>query len=198
MNQARAFILTAFFLGALISVGCLKENDGMRVYENKAMGVRLLGPRGWHQASMLQLKEVLGRTGQKTGLLTFFTKQPFGSTKEFNPNMSLSVEDIAAVSGLKATSYSVADSISKGLESEINGFRILKEPVVVIVNGKEGAVFVYEGREGSDFFGSKIKACVYVFVRGNMVFIMQIMDKAIDFEDTLKSFERSLKTLRLK
>jgi len=198
MRQIRVVIPIAFFLTMLIFAGCVKDSPKPHIYENKAIGINFTGPCGWHQASTTQLKEVLGGAGQNTGLLTFFTKQPFGSTKEFNPNISLSVEDVAAVSGARATAYSIADSIAKSLASEINGFRLLKEPSIVIVNGREGASFVYEGKEGNDFFDSRIRACVYVFMRGNLVFIIQAMDKTIDFEDTLKDFEGSLKSLRIK
>jgi len=202
MKQAGATVLIALFLGILIFAGCAKDDPKPRSYKNEAVGVSFTGPRGWHSASVSQLDKVFnqgaGGAGQGAGLLIFFTKHPFGSTEGFNPNISLSVEDAVAVPGGKATPHSVADSIAGNLSSEIGGFRIVREPSIVIVNGREGASFIYEGKQGSDFFGPKIKACVYVFLKESSVFIMQVMDKAIDFEETLKDFEDSLNSLRLK
>ena len=211
-NKSIKFFLIVLYILFFVSLGLAEIIKGFS-YENEAMGVKITGPEDWYivpgeKAQEKTAKNIdditklesLKESSKKVGILVVFLKYPYGSPREFNPNIVLATEKIISeYAGVLKTPLDVANANIITLKMMFKDVKIIEGPMMVkLESGLQGAHFIYEAKVVRGYLEVGIRCSVYIFLKDDIIYTLTFTDRNEDFENNIKAFESSLKTFVLK
>ena len=213
MSKSIAKIVLLFAVSFVFLVHpTLAEEQKILTYENTAMGIKFSGPLGWYMNSGKEIQErtvktmsdmtnleVVKEAIKKVGLLVSFTQYPYGSPREFNPNITLATEPFKPEykETLKGPlDYANASVVT--LKTMLKDFKIIKEPVLKSIGGSECATLTYDGTIVYGYLEIKLRFIAYIFMKDDLIYTLSFTDKADNFNNNVEAFNGSLKTFTLK
>lgn len=186
----RIFLMGSLFLLFTLSLTLAQEQSQKPLtYENEELGVKITGPNGWH---VFQPKNK-----GKLGIHVMFSRYPSGSTEEDNPTILLETQRVTQEAGktpLEHANYYVGVIKVMGVKDAI----IIDEPTLVKINNQEGARYVYEIKTLKENGKKNLKSLEYVFIKGDLCYLLGFGCKAEYFDKHTKEFEETLNTFALK
>ncbi len=208
IDKKFALVLISIFF-CLFSAAPLASAQESLTYENKAMGVRLTGPQGWFITSGDKVKSIVDKrigditqlesikeATRKLGVLVVFTRYPFGSQMEFNPNIVLTTEPL--VREYIKSPLDVANANILSIRTMLKDVKVITAPAAASLGGQEGAHFVYEGTRVIGYMQTRLKASAYVFVKDDTIYTLSFTAKEEDYNDNVTAFNSSIETFLLK
>ena len=212
------FRILRFLIVPIICLCCFRpisgwsQTSGPLSYENETMGIKLTGPEGWYITPGEKAKTAVSKSigditslesikeaTKKLGILVVFSQYPFGSPKEFNPNITLTTEQIPPeYSTVYKTAIDIANGNILSVKAMFKDAAIIKEPITITVDSKEGAHFIYEGTAVRGYSEIRIRCSAYIFIKDNITYTLSFTDKADNFKNNIKAFESSVNTFVFK
>lgn len=119
-------IISVFILLISFLAVAQEQNRNAPIYENKELGIKIIGPTGWF-------------TSEETPLVTF-SPSPFTSATECSISLMAGALSLTKFK----TPLEIANASIQSLQTMLKDFKIIKEPTVVILSNQEGANFIYE------------------------------------------------------
>jgi len=201
-------IAVALFLYGITSLIWVQAQEPP-TYQNEAMGIKLACPPGWFMAPGEKVKEMVNKNigditsvesikeaYKKLGILVVFSKYPYGSPREFNSNIALTSEEInPEYTEVFKTPLDVANANLVSIKVMFKDAKVIEEPSMVTVAGREGAHFIYEGTSVMGYLELRLKCSAYVFTKDNLVYTLSFTDKVEDFDADLEAFQSAVNTI---
>lgn len=195
------------WLAVAVSVGCANAAQLAR-YENQALGLSIECPKGWNSMSgdeidaMIQksveaspdLKNAKQKPPKHSGILVAFSQEPFGSTADVNPMITLSSEKPVA----STTPLAYAQAALQDFKKSFPDTRAIRGPAVVTIGGRPGASFVYECTVQSKDKPILCKGAMYFFLQGKTGIMIACSDTAAGYNAKEAQFLRAVNSLVLK
>ena len=191
--------------------GAQAQEQEPLTYQNEAMGIKLTCPQGWFMTPGEKAKEAVAKSiaditavesireaYKKLGILIIFSKYPYGSPKEFNPNITLTTEEInPEYADVTKTALDIANASIMNIKIVFKDVKLIKEPSMVTLGGREGAHFIYEATVVRGYLEVRLECSAYIFIKDNIFYTLAFTDKADEFNNSLEIFESSVNTFVL-
>jgi len=204
-------IQVAFCLFMATSIFAQDQEKATLLFEDAELGVKIAGPEGWYLTSGQEVKEktknaindmtrldTVKESFEKIGILVTYSKYPVGASVEANPNIVLTAEPLnPQYSQVIKTAVDYANASILTLKAILKDFKLLEDPYFVMVNGRQGAHFTYEGTMTMGYLELRCKCSAYLFLKDNIVYAISLTDKADDFDNVVDKFESTVQSFHL-
>jgi hypothetical protein len=95
------------------------------------------------------------------------------------------------------TPLDIANANIVSIKIMFKNAKVVKEPAMVTVGGRESAHFIYEGTSVIGYLEVRLKCSAYVFTKDNIIYTLSFTDEAADFDNNLEAFQSSVSTFVL-
>jgi len=185
----------------------LGKNSEQLLYENDALGIKIVGPAGWFMSSGDKVQQIVPKgigditqvdaireSVNKAGILVVFT--PFGTPKEVNPNITLTREEIPEeYKAAYKTSLDVANANIITIKVVLKDFKFITEPTAVTIGGQEAAYFVWECTRSIGFLETRLRCAGYSILKEGAIYSLVFTDSADNFDNNAELFKSIVNSL---
>lgn len=178
-------------------------------YENEALGVKINAPQGWFITSGDKVQQTLNKgldeitslesikeAIKKVGILVMFSQYEFGSPIEYNPNVALITEPLPSSYIKDVNDYANASLMN--IKTMFKDVKIISEPKLVKLSGKDASHFIYEGSMIRGYLEIRIKSSVYLMLKDQLGYTLTCSDKVGNFDNNKEKFEAAVNSFILK
>ena len=208
-NRAKIFVFSLVLCLALGPTFVQAKDEAPLSYENVEMGVKINCPDSWfitpgdkvQQAlakgiADLTSTESLKEAIKRVGVLVMFSQYQFGSPIEYNPNVALVTEPLSGSYIDNAMDYANASLMN--IKTMFKDIKVLVDPKMIKLSGKDAAHFVYEGTMVRGYLEIRMKSSVYLFVKDKLGYTLTCTDKLDNFNNNAAKFEKAVNSLEIK